>query len=171
MVMDREISKGNAFMYSKANNDPEAVSNVPASNIATSSISTAVIEAEERGNTLIEDYLNSRSHTRLLTAKEFVKYTENDQEWLSEGLNNQEIMSVEYKGECYYPAFQINPDNREIRAWVSKMIEILDELDLDVRDFAIWTTIPSGRFEGDAPIEHVGDDDFLPNAAASLAPM
>lgn len=158
-------------MSSKTNTGSDEKVNTPSSTVHTSSLSPAAVEAEERGNRLIEQHLNNHAHTKLLTAEELIEYTNNDCYQVSQNISNKKIMSVKHRGETYYPAFQFDPDSRKLRSWVLGMIEILDELDLDGRSFAVWSVIPSDRFGGDAPIEHMDDEDFFSTAAASLTPV
>lgn len=140
-----------------------------AGSTATSELSSTVTEAEA-GAQRILDELNRHRHTSLLTASGMADYAHRGRNWAAENTRQGRLIAVSHAGRTFYPAFQIDPDKREVRGWVPKMIQILEELGLDGRDFTIWAAIKSDRFRGDAPVEHMGDEDFLTKAAAALTP-
>lgn len=146
----------------------ERSANEPAT-AESAQLSPAVEQAEVNARALLEK-LNSHPHTRLLSAGSMARYADKGRNWPSQRASRGELIRVDHAGKAYYPAFQIDPDSAEVRSWVPKMIEILDELDLDGRDFTIWAAIKSDRFGGDAPVEHMGDEDFLSKAAGAFTP-
>lgn len=139
------------------------------SSTQTSEVSPAVNDAQVGSQQILDD-LNRHRHTSLLTASEMAAYAHRGRNWAAENARQGRLIAVNHAGRTFYPAFQIDPDKRELRSWVPKMVQILEELDLDGRDFTIWAAIGSDRFKGDAPVEHVGDEDFIAKAAAALTP-
>lgn len=117
------------------------------------------------------DRLNQDPQTRLLTADEMAEYADRNRSWPSESAREGRLISVRHDGETYYPAFQIDPVQRESWYWVSTMARILESEEITGRSFTLWAAIPSPRFGHDTPATHTGDSDFMAKAAADLAEL
>lgn len=117
------------------------------------------------------DELNAHAETRMLSASEMAKYVNKQRNWPSETVRKGKLISGHHAGKTFYPAFQINPEHRTPWQWVPPIVEILEDRELNGRDFVLWAASPSARFDGDLPAMHSSDDDFLAKAAGDLAPL
>lgn len=113
--------------------------------------------------------LEGSDETRLLSAGEMAEYVGRGRNWAAQRSKSGSLIRVEHAGRTLYPAFQIDPETRAVRDWVTPMAAMLDELGLVGRDFALWAAAPSPRFAGDLPARCAGDPEFLSTAAAALA--
>lgn len=113
--------------------------------------------------------LEEHEGTRLLSAAEMARFAQKSRNWPADKVRAGQLIRVKHAGQVRYPAFQIDLRTREIWPWVPQMVQILDELGLDGRSFAVWAAVKSSRFDGDPPAVHAGDEDFLFKAAAALA--
>ncbi|GAA3850039.1 MULTISPECIES: hypothetical protein [Brevibacterium] len=138
------------------------------SSIANAQPSPAIaagLAASQRRLAALED----SDETRLLSAGEMAEYVGRGRNWAAQRSKSGSLIRVEHAGRTLYPAFQIDPETRAVRDWVTPMAAILDELGLVGRDFALWAAAPSPKFAGDPPARHAGDPEFLSTAAAALA--
>lgn len=117
------------------------------------------------------DSLNQDPQTRLLTTDEMAEYADRNRSWPSEAAREGRLISVRHDEETYYPAFQVDPAQREPWGWVSTMARILQHEGTSGRSFTLWAATPSPRFGGDTPAVHAGDPDFMAKAAADLAEL
>lgn len=136
--------------------------------IAETKPSPAAAAAKAASQQLL-DRLDEDPHTALLTGSEMATYASKSRNWPAEAARNHRLIALRHAGKTYYPAFQIDPEQREPWAWVIPMVEILEDQDTSGRSFALWAANSSPWFNGEAPAEHVGDPDFLRKAAGDLA--
>lgn len=124
--------------------------------------------AAKAGSQELLDRLDEDPHARLLSGGEMASYTGKSRNWPAETARKHRLIALRHAGKTYYPAFQIDPELREPWPWVSPLVEILEDQDTSGRHFALWAATPSPWFEGEAPVGHVGDPDFLRKAASDL---
>lgn len=117
------------------------------------------------------DRLNQDPQTRLLTADEMAEYVDRNRSWPSEAARDGRLIAVRRDEETCYPAFQIDPVQREPWDWVSTMARILQSEGVAGRSFTLWAATPSSRFGRDTSAVLTGAPDFMAKAAADLAEL
>lgn len=117
------------------------------------------------------DRLNQNLQTRLLTAAEMAEYAGRSRSWPAESAHKHRLIAVTHAGRTFYPAFQIDPHQRELRDWVPTMVGLMRDMGMSGRSFVLWAATPSPRFNGAMPAGRVDDPDFLVKAAGDLADL
>ncbi|WP_165310890.1 hypothetical protein [Microbacterium protaetiae] len=77
-----------------------------------------------------------------------------------------ELLGAQRKNAYVYPGFQFDHNAGAVRPWVTRLLELADEQKRSAADVVMWMMAPTTYFDGDRPVDHVGDTERLLSVAS-----